>query len=431
MRAVQLFLLAAWAARLGLGGLHASPAPERSFTLEEAQKLSLLNNAEYLSAQQDVLISRERVAEARFRFFPEFGMEAYTTRYESEYPFVLSPSFGSIPLFPPGQVFPSGQQTLYSGRAFVKQSLYEGNRNVQTMHLAQTALKQSQFKVEAVRLDVLHNTERVFFHLLLAEAAVQGCRERFSDALRLVSAGWSDGWDRVEAESVLARMRTLASQADRDLEKARLEFLKGLNLELDTTLKLVGTLQARPVRPDLAQGTLWAMELRPELQAETFQSQMDAIAVGLALSRRIPSLTMGASYEFTGDAFPLQRTNWDATIGIRFPISYDFWSHIQQKKAQQRQGQIRRAELEDRVRLEVRQAYEDVNYWQKEVPTLEQNYRSLKSAFERAKAQSYRGLAALRGNLSLLEAQARYLEAVYGQLLARSRFQRAVGKELP
>ena len=90
--------------------------------------------------------------------------------------------------------------------------------------------------------------------------------------------------DRIEAEGLGEKSRQWAAQALREATLRRLDFLKALNLELDTSFSVAGRLEQQSAAVDPQKAALWAMELRPELQAETFRAQMDALAVNLAIS---------------------------------------------------------------------------------------------------------------------------------------------------
>ncbi len=414
--AFALFWIAAAAAQ--------GPSPlERGYTLEEAQRLAQLNNAALLSSEQDIVVAQQRVQEARFQFLPELGLQASGTRYNARYPFALAPEFRSILLFP------SDIDNIYSGRTYLRQSLYEGGRVVNLLRLAQTALKQAQTQYDTVKLDIAFNTKTVFYRLVLAQDMHAALTERLRDAERLLQQpGFSD-FERIEAEGMLAELRVREAAAGRAVEAARLDFRRGLNLELDTPVRVLGSLETKPAAVDLDKAVVWATELRPELQAETYKAQMDAIAVNLAMGRRNPTLVLAGDYEVTGQRFPLRQNNWDLTLGLRIPFSYDFWTQLRQKKAEQRQGEVKRAELHDRVRMEVRQAYDDLQFWQNEWPLREREYKRIAGLFKAARGKG--GMSLLRAQNAVLGVQERYFIAVGEHLLARARLERAIGRPLP
>lgn len=387
-------------------------------------RLALLNNAGLLSAEQDVEISRQRVKESRYLFYPELGFGLNAVKFEVDRTFALPPEFGSILLFP------STRENLYSGRAYLLQSLYDGGRTRKTLTLAKSALKQNQARYDAVRLDVIENAKRVFYGFLLSQEKAQLAEQKLAEA-ETISGSLSLGpWEKVEAETVLNQLRIRKREMDRRMEKARLEYLKELNLEPGTSVKAEGDLQERDLEEGLEKLQVWAVEMRPELRSEVYRAEMDATAVSLALARRIPTVSLGAGYEFIDQDFPLRQSNWNVTVGVRFPFSYDFWTQIRRKRAEQRQGQIQRSELQDKVRLEVLQAYSEADFWQKERPQRAADWKKAEGMFQEARTRAGVSLQALRSLTSVMEAHLQYLAAVEDHLLARARLERVVGKEL-
>ena len=415
-------LLLSLAALAAFGSARAQPPVDR-YSLDDSIRLAQLNNAQLQSAEQTITIARQRVQEATFLFFPEVGLQASATRYDARYPFALRPDFRSILLFP------SVDDNLFSGRAYLSLPLYQGGRHVNTLQMARAAFKQARSKYDAVKMDIAYEVTKAFYRLLKARAE----EEAAAQTLRKAESAAQNGkgrWERVEAESRLE----LRSRSPRPgiLESARLEFLKGLNKELDAPVEAAGRIETRAVEVDLKKALVWAAELRPELQSQAYKAQMDAIAVNLALGRRSPTVALGLDYELTGPRLPLKQNNWDATLGVRIPFSLDYWTQHTQKVAEQRQGELARSELQDKVQLEVRLAYEDLRYWQAEWPRRESEHERLSELVrEGVQAAPGDGLDILRAELRLLKAHRSRLEAVTEHILSRARLERAVGRTLP
>lgn len=429
-RALLLSLLLAAGPAAAAGG---AGATEKSFSLDDAQRLALLNDARLLSAEQDVIIAHERVNEAKFLFYPEIGVQASATKYQARYPFSLSSDFRNILLFPNHNAATNNRVAtgnLYSGRGYLNMTLFEGGRTLNTLRLAQAGEKQALSNHESVHMDLLLSVKDVFYRLILAQDAAKQTGDYLRSVSDTVAQGGLGAWERIEAEALLGAARSRDSQTRHALDLARLAFLKAVNLELDTPFNVDGALDTKTVDIDIEKAVLWAVELRPELQSETYKAEMDAISVNLAAARRIPTVFLAGDYELTAAGFPLTDNNWDASIGVRIPFSYDFWSQLREKKAEQRQGQLKRADLQDRVRLEVRQSYENLRYWQNEWPQRQSEYRKAQSLYDAAQAQAGGALAKIRAMGGLLDLKLAYLTAVTEHIIARARLERAVGREL-
>lgn len=398
---------------------------ERVYTIEETVRL-LRNDPKLQSAEQDVIIADARVTEAKLRFLPEVGLQASATKYDARYPFALSPEFRSLLLFPGA---PS--ESIYSGRAYFNLPIYEGQRTMNTLRLAQASQKQALSNRDSVKMDVTLNAKEAFYRLLLAQERANAFDQHLKNVEAAADKADLGPWDRVEAEAALGSSRARAAEARHALDAARLQFLNTLSLELDTPFRVQGALETRPVKADVEKAVIWAMELRPELQSQTYRVQMDAIGVNLALGRRYPTVLLAGDYELTATRFPIKNNNWDVTVGVRVPFAYDFWSQIKQKRAEQRQGELARSELQDRVRLEVRQAAETLAWWQDEWPRREAQYRKVQALYDEAAGKPGAALSRLRAQNGLLDLRLAHLAAVTEHILARARFERAVGRELP
>lgn len=398
---------------------------ERTYSIEETLRL-LRNDPKLQSAEQDVIIANARVTEAQLLFLPEVGLQASATKYDARYPFALSPEFRNLLLFPG-----ASSESIYSGRAYFNMPLYEGRRTLNTLRLAQASQKQALSKRDSVRMDVTLHAKEAFYRLLLAQERTIAFDLHLKTVELAAQKGDLGPWERVEAESALGLSRARAAEAKHALDGARLQFLNTLSLELDTPFRVQGLLETRPAKAEVEKAVIWAMELRPELQSQTYRVQMDAIGVNLALGRRNPTVLLAGDYELTAQRFPIKNNNWDVTIGIKVPFAYDFWSQLTQKRAEQRQGELSRAELQDRVRLEVRQAAETLRWWQEEWPRRESQWQKVSALYDEAAGKPGGTLSRLRARDGVLELRLAYLSAVTEHILARARFERAVGRELP
>jgi cobalt-zinc-cadmium efflux system outer membrane protein len=422
--AVPLALaLAAAGARAQTPNLAEGGSPERVYTIDDALRL-IKNDPRLQSAEEDVTIADARVTEAELRFLPELGLQASASKYNALYPFSLSEDFHNI------LAFPSSLQNIYSGRGYFNMPLYEGKRTLNTYRLAVSAQKQALANRESVRLDLTLQVKEAFYHLLLAQERASASDDHLLSVERAAKDGGLTPWEAVEAEAALAGARSRASETAHELEVSKLAFLKALNLELDTPFRVSGSLTTTPAKIDVEEGVVWAMELRPELQSQTYRSQMDAIGVNLALGRRYPTVFLAGDYELTSQEFPLNKNNWDVSLGVKIPLTYDLWSQIKEKRAEQRQGTLTRADLQDQVKLQVRQAAESLRYWQEEWPRREKQWRRIQELYDAASGKAGSALSRIRAQESLLELKLSYLSAVTEHLLARARLARAVGREI-
>ena len=163
---------------------------------------------------------------------------------------------------------------------------------------------------------------------------------------------------------------------------------------------------------------------------------MDDIAVNMAMIRRYPNVYLGASYDVLGYRVnsltdnSIRANNWAASIAIHFPLSYDIWTQVLQRRAQQRQGDLKRVELQDRIRFEIVSAHKDLEFWTSETAKRGAALAEAERSYEAASGRSAASMTALRALRSIADFKSTYLESVYNQLLARVRLEWARGRDL-
>ncbi|NLO91343.1 MAG: TolC family protein [Elusimicrobia bacterium] len=394
-------------------------------TLDQSMRLAMQNNPELLSAEQDVIIAQQRVKEASYLFLPQTGLFGAVSKSNIKYPMVLSPEFGSQFLQT------SEYENFYTARMSLVQPIYTGGRNTNTLRMARASLKQARTRYETVKRETVLSLKIAFYKLSRAKFESDTIH-RWLDAVRDGARKLANNpWEALEARALVSEMENDEAKARQQLTMLKLNYLQTLNRELDADVDISAEFKPDMIALDLNKAVTWAMELRPEVKSEVYKAEMDSIALNLAMSRRSPTVMLGANYDVNGSQFPLKSNNWATTLAIQFPLAYDFWTQITQRKAELRQGDLKRSGMQDKVRLEVRQYHNELMFWQDTVRRMQENKDSLEQAYsataQKAPAAS---MSALRAAKVVQEADSRYLDSVENQLIARARLEWAVGHDL-
>ncbi|HAN04846.1 MAG TPA: hypothetical protein DCW72_05650 [Elusimicrobia bacterium] len=422
-------ILAAALALAALAGAALAQDGKDVLTLQDAVALAVKNSPAALAAEQDIIIARQRVREARFMALPQFALSASLNRANLEYPAVLGGDLGDR------FIYPSSSDSFYSMRAQALQPLYTGGKNTNTLKLARTAHNQAKVNFETVRADAALAAKKAFYALLYQRALNASFSYWAGRARDLAAAARKDAFEALEADMLLSGIGDRSRQASRGEEAALTELLRVLNKEPGHRTEVVGEFAALPVESAAASSLVTAMETRSELKSELYKAQMEDIAVNMALVRRYPTIYLGASYDvnayrFSSLAEENERSrNWLASVSVHFPLSYDIWTQVQQRKAQRRQGELKRSELQDRVRYEIVSAHKEAVFWQAEAEALRAESERTREAYDTASRGGRPSMPALRALCALCSLEAKYLEAVYSQLLARSRLEWAQGRD--
>jgi len=426
------FIIGSWGLLIFPGTLavHAQDQRmEQVLTLSQSIDRSLLNNQRLLSAKEDIRLEEQRVREAQALFFPKVGLTFNSSRYLAERDSVLPPHFGST-LLPVTAL--ANADTFYSARAWLHQSLYSGGRVRNTVRLARANLERARVRHEEIRGQVILDSHKAFYDVLLKRKQI----ELFEEASRKTKAlarkiSSRHAGRRAELGALQRRLRREMANKIRGEERAHLVYLDVMGVELYTRIGLEGTLESKPVELDLAKLLAWAQESRLEIRLTGFQQEIDQLAVNLSLSERYPVVALGAGYELNDRKFPLETTQWNATLNVSLPLFDGFSSRarVRQRRKEANKNRIERTEIKDRINREVREAHGDLIFWQGEkslrmrelVDTQEalKAFPSKREYLNRARALEWH-----------LHSQLAYWESVHGHLVALAKLERAVGRPL-
>lgn len=408
-------------------GLKFSSLMNDNLTLENAIRLGLENNSDFLAAEQEIIIAEQKVNEAKFRYLPQFSLQGTATWYDSDYPMVLPDAVANR--FIPGKML-NDDEHFYGVGITGTQYLYSGGRINGTLKAARANLKQTQNRYEIVKNAVVLNIKKSFTTLLYAQEKARRTEEIWQQVNAWYQNDSSSAWTKIQIKALLAQIKSETTKAKKEVEQARMNMLVSLNKELNAPLSITGTLEPVEIKGDLSHFNLWAAEFRPELKSAMYALELDNIAIDLALSKRYPDVILNASYEKLGTN-NLEDVNKQVSLAVRLPIPYNFSEQIAQKRAEQRKSELKRAMIQDTVSTQVANSYNDMIFWQKEAKDRYATYQELTRLFEQAAKQGTKsGTAPLQAAQAYLQTTHDYLYALMENHIAKAQLEWAVGKDV-
>lgn len=409
-------------------GLKFSSLMNDNLTLENAIRLGLENSSEFLTAKQDIIIAEQKVSEAKFRYLPQFSLQGTATLYDLDYPMVLPDSVANR--FLPGNGLYGEKDQFYGVGITATQYLYTGGRISGTLKMARANLKQVQSRYEIVKNQVVLNIKKAFTDLLYAQHNAKLAQEVWSLAEKWYAKPSGDMWTKIRIRALLADLKSSRNQAQSELKKAQLAMLVNLNKELNARITIKGDFSPVKTDWDLPHMSLWAMEFRPELKSAIYALEADNIAIDLALSKRYPDIILNASYEKLGEE-SLDDVNKQVSLAVRLPIPYNLSEQLAEKKAGQQKSALRRAAIEDNIRVQVAERFENMLFWQQEVLDRQAAYDDLNKLLSQAsKNQPKTGTAPLEGLQDYLKSAQGYFQAVRNNHIAKAELEWAIGQDL-
>lgn len=396
-------------------------------SLENVIRLSLENSYDLLLIEQDLIISEQRIKEAKFLYFPRFSLNGSATAYNLDYPIILPETIGQRLIMPDANH--KKEDLFYGVGISAVQYIYGGGRISSTLDLARATNKETQSRYQNAKNTVIYNAKKTFYEYLYAQEKDKFAEDILNQAQRAARAKELNPAQKILVSAEISSFESQAAQAKADLNKAKINLLKVLNKELNSEVKFEGSLDYNPIEVDLKKLNLWAMEFRPEVKSAMYKLEMDNIAVKLSLTRSYPDILLGASYDKQG-VDNLRQENMQLSLAVKVPLGYDYTTQIKQKRAEQRQTVLRQAAIEDTVRMQVLDAYNNLNFWQTETPARIKTWKTIKTQFK----DFIKTKSSLKDTFESLnyyyKTGVRSLEAQKEHLIAIANLENAVGKDL-
>lgn len=412
---------------------------------EEAQPLSLKqaieyavrNSPEVLSAEQEVKLAKQRVRDAKFQFAPQISLSGTATHFNADAPIVSGPELGNRFFLPNtnseySEYLPYNKDVL-TARVEVLQPLYEGGRNVNNLRLARVAHNRALVNYSALKSSKSYSVKMAYFKLQYLRRLKELSKNASDEIERLVQSTGLSAADKYEMSLQSAIMRNKDREISMREEEAVSEMLMLISRDSLFTFTLDDDFSIIPVEDSLSKCIVTATEHRAELQNEIFQAQTDQIAVNMAIMRNYPTIMLGAVYDVNANTiseFSKGETyskNWLAMVSVRLPFSYNSWSTVSQSRMQQRQGELKRVEIQNSIKLEITNAYREVKFWENENSIMDEQLKNAEKSYQQVMDSNPGPIAFSRYISLVFDVMQKRLESIYRQRQARARLELARG----
>lgn len=352
--------LKALAAGLALSGLLAAAAQAAplELTVDGAVSAALRSNATVLNAESARGIYKEKVREYWGTVFPQLSASAQWTSYLSKpEPALLGPKTDNV----------------YAGSLDLNQVLWSGGKVATAIRMARIYSNASDEQYKAARAGVAKGVKQLYYSVLLARAMTEIQRETLDLAkqhLGTIEEQYKQG---VASDLAVLRQQVEVSNSEPALTKAGnlydvgLTELKNLlGLEPEAEVALSGGLDCAPaIPPDAAALYKKALAARPEFKNLRQQLELAEKMIKIERAAHLPYLGAYASRQYYGatdGSFPAaDEYTWSTVAGLRLSVPLfaggSTSSKVRQAKLQADVARNNLAELERRIKIEVKKAW--------------------------------------------------------------------------
>jgi outer membrane protein TolC len=346
--------------------------PGAPLTVQAAVELAITQNPQMLVALAERDELKGLIKEVRSRAFPQVNVEAYALRLRD--PSILnSSSFDKLPPEFVDALTPSANN-MFSAGVTVKQPIYTAGKVRNALKLAKESLLERDAASEAVRQQLTFSVLEAFNNLHLAIANLEVVREtqqqrkkHLEQARIRFNSGVATEIDVLRSQVNVANMEPDVIRAENRVRLARAGINNLIVVDLDAPTVIAGTLEYRPwPNVKLADMQVKALQRRPELEASRRQVEEARITLALANAEKKLSIDFdgqwGSSVREPQNMFDYDFSRYNLSFNFKLPV-FDSGRKaglVMQAKARLRAAEQRLAQLENSCKLEVKQAYDDM-----------------------------------------------------------------------
>jgi outer membrane protein TolC len=420
------------------------PPPGKPLTLDQVRAIALRFHPSLVANKETVIANKTLVEQALAAYYPQVNFNnsytALTTNFSTTT--ASSPTAGAVALPTAGASRYRWTFTdIFSTGLVATQTIYDFGRTANAVKINREIVASSQENVSITRLTVILNVDQAYYSVLqtkrlitVAEDTVKQTQEHLDQAKGFYHAGTQPKIYVTNAEVALANAQLALIQTRNNFQVAQVTLNIAMGLRQDLQYEIEDNLGYKPREITLAEILDTAYLKRPELiQFKALERGQEA-TIKLAKAGYYPVLSGNASYLWRSTGFD-ETFYWDWFLGasLSFPLFSGFSTpaQIDQGKATLRSLQAQEENAKLSIRLEGEQAYlglrladEQIRVTEKAVVQAQDNYDLASGRYQVGVGSP---LEITDAEVSLANARANYIQALYNYKTAESRIEKAMG----
>ena len=409
------------------------------FTLEKSISQALENSYKIKARNERIEQANDILKQARADFLPKLGT-AYSYNRLSEPPISRSSTLLGTPI--PLVV---GTEDNYRWTWFLRQPLFTGFALISSYRLAELGIDQSQLEMDLEKLDLILRVKEAYFNILGSDKAIEVAQttvESLTQTVKVARSFFEVGMipvnDVLKAEVELANAEQSLVRAKNAGQTTRSTFNTVLVRPVNEPVEVEDILVYKPEVGEYSAFEEKALENRPEIKILDVNILQADQQIRLAKSRYYPEISLSYQYISDGDeasvkGSPFVDANHWEVLAV---ANWTFWEWGKtyyagrEKESLKRQLIETKLDVEDGIRLQVKQAMVDLDSSAKNIPTTQKGVESgeenLRVNAERYRAQVSTITDLLDAQTLLARARLDYYRALYDHNLAKARLDRAL-----
>ena len=371
-------------------------------TLEQALALALRNNKELEEARLNLVRAQRELQEARAAKYPDLSLQA---DYQNSNTAASQRNVDRLrQQRASSAIIDEGSENQFDGTLSLNYNVYTGGNRSADIRRAKKNVEFNELDVERITEQSLFETARDYYNLQDANAqvdiqiaSVEDAQQTLKDAQLLEQAGLGTRFDVLRAEVELANAEQNLTISRANQSTARRQLAETLSLGQQVNLETADEIQEAGIwDPSLEETIILGYSSRAELDQLLVRKEINEQQRQIALSAIRPQISLFANYEF------LEILDDDANLTDGYAVGARLqWSIFDGGTALARARQSETdilidqtafANQRNQVRIEIEQAYFDLQANKENIGTAEKAVEQAEESLRLARLRFQAGV---------------------------------------
>ena len=397
--------------------------PGEIITLGRSIGIALKKNPQIVATTGSVNISESRVGEARSNYYPQVSAQGGYSR--------VSPLQGTATRL--------SNYELYAGSVSASQNLIDFGKTSSQVNIAKYNLEASRSDLNTISDQVIFNVKQAYYNVLQARRSrdvaldvLKQFQQHLDQAKGFYEVGIKAKIDVTKAEVNLSNARLNLIRAGNAVKISWVVLNNAMGLPHAPEYTIEDDLAIHKFETTFDEALKRAYENRPDLKALVAKRKAAQEAIGLARTGYYPVLNGSASYNRSGQDFPLDH-GWSAGVVLTIPLFNGFLTSHQVAEAKANLYVLKANEetLRQQVLLDIQSAYLNLQQASDSIATAELAVQQARENLDLANGRYAAGvgspLEVTDAFAAYTSAQASYTNALYSYKIAQASIEQAMG----
>jgi len=399
-------------------------------TLERCMEIALSKHPNILATRNTVSINQSKVGQAEANYYPQLNWSVGYKRYSS----ISGGTTGTITSREAADSFDQ-----YSSSVTLSQNIFDFGKTPAQVNIQGLLLDSSLSELGNVSDQIVFNVKQAYYRVLQAKRnrdvaieTVQQFQKHLEQANGFYSVGTEPRFDVTKAEVDLSNARLNLIKSENALRIAIVNLNNTMGIPNIPDYTIEDNLSFKEYNISFEDAIKRANENRPDLKSIIAKKDAAGNSIELAKKGYYPVLTGNASYNWSGERFPLE-DGWNAGATLSFPLFSGFLTRYQVEESRANLNVLEANEelLRQNIFLEVRQAYLNIKEAEERITATELTVKQAEENLEVANGRYAAGVGnpieVTDAEVVLSNAKTAYIQALYDYKIAQASLEKAVG----